>query len=321
MSWGSQGSNMQHNLGQTWYLQTIIAIPLPYRCVLVQAWSQGPKLKHPLGFHRISSLFGVFNFFEGSIWLAVICGPGCLGLNLLVSQAAQTLNTDTYLSLFLAWLLLLCWNCCEAIWWTWTIFLWNWFLFRIVHPVLFFSVRFGICSQILRLGLYVVEKHIPHVLLPVVLAGLMVIFTGSAFFLPIICERILGYGFWVAYTLFSINSIKASICGTTSPRPLFSSIPSTFEKWAAYACARYKPYFPQVMSSFFSSSECCKTHSQAILKGSYGLSLSYSRLMRYFANRPSLEPEGSAIGSFLIRPLSFSKSWFSWSLGIACLTW
>jgi len=26
----------------------------------------------------------------------VICGPGCLGLNLLVSQAAQILNTNTY---------------------------------------------------------------------------------------------------------------------------------------------------------------------------------------------------------------------------------
>src|SRR5882724_5759406 len=52
---------------QSWYLWTLIAIPLPYRCVLVQAQSWGPKLKCPLGFHWILSLFGVFNFFNGSI--------------------------------------------------------------------------------------------------------------------------------------------------------------------------------------------------------------------------------------------------------------
>jgi len=61
------GKQYATQLGWTWYLWTITAIPLPHRCVLVQAQSQGPKLKCPLGFHWILSLFGAFNFFNGGI--------------------------------------------------------------------------------------------------------------------------------------------------------------------------------------------------------------------------------------------------------------
>lgn len=79
----------------------MIAVPFPYRSFFVQAWTWSPQLKCPFRFHRISTFFRGFNFFNGNIRLAVVCHLCCLRLRPDISANLATLQYYCTLAFFL----------------------------------------------------------------------------------------------------------------------------------------------------------------------------------------------------------------------------
>ena len=108
----------------------------------------------------------------------------------------------------------------------------------------------------------------------------------------------------ITYTVWQ-SSTRSEARAAMRTKPLFFSMPDIFENTVMQVCTRSMPYLPRMTSSSLSGSVSpWKTLSYALLKVKYGpSSSSYSAFSgNYFPMGPSLAPQGSDEGKFLINP-------------------